>query len=146
MTQYTLADFNAIPAGGEALPPEGSDYTRAIHLPADSVDHYPWALVRGEGLGAVVDRVAATYLVVSGFTPADRLGMTLAGPKPGGEDDEQLTVRVVVEYPLNEGVAAWAVAKSMPDIVSDEDAFHRLIQMGDQSAAKILGRLALGGE
>lgn len=146
MSDYTLADFNRIPAGGEALPPENGEYHRAIHLPSDRDDPHSWALVRGEGRHALVDWVDSQYLVVSGYTPADRLGMTFTGPRPDTETGEPLTVRIAVEYPLDEGVSAWAVAKALPDIVSDEDAFHRLMSMRDRSAAEFMTRLALGDE
>lgn len=145
MTKYTLADFNAIPIGGEAIPPEGSDYHRAIHLPRDPEDHYRWALIRGEGATADVTMVGATYLVVSGFTPADSLGMSFrpSDPEAGGEE---VPVRVVVSYPSGEGVIAWALLTQVGDIVSTGDAMTELLLKGDASARRLAAQAHLDGK
>ena len=147
MSTYSLNDFTSIPAGGEALPPEGSEYNRAIHLPGDTRDTpRPWALVRGEGPHAVVDWVDANYLLVSGFAPEDRLGMTFMGPRPETEGGEPITVRIAVNYPPDEGVSAWSVAREFPNLVGDADVLHRLVQLKDRSALALLSRLNLSGE
>lgn len=133
MSKHTLSDFTSIPVGGEAIPPEGSDYARAIHLPRDENDSCPWVLLRGEGEGSDLTFVAPTYLVASGFTPADSLGMSFrpSGPGTGGEE---VPVRVTVDFPAGEGVIAWALLTQVGDIVSTGEAMMELIRKGDASA------------
>lgn len=137
MSTYSLSDFTSIPLGGEAIPPEGSDYIRAIHLPSDADDHYPWFLIRGEGPGAVVDRVAATYLLASGFIPADSLGLSFRPSDPETTFGEEVPVRVSVGYPVGEGVIAWALLTQVGDIVPTSDAMGELLRKGDASALRL---------
>lgn len=133
-TKHTLIDFTSMPPGGEAIPPEDSEYNRAIHIPteASAENERSWALFRGEGRAAVVDWVNAQYLVVAGFAPAERLGMNIEAPAvdPGVD---KIRVRVSVDFPIHTGVYAWAVASQFPEIVSPEDALHELLRRGDRS-------------
>lgn len=145
MTRYSLSDFTSIPVGGEAIPPEGSDYARAIHVPRGEDDSYPWALLRGAGEGADLTFVTPTYLVESGFAPADTLGMNFrpSDPETGGEE---VPVRVTVDFPAGEGVIAWALLTQVGDLVSTGDAMMELIRKGDASALRLAAQASLDGE
>src|SRR5699024_5539515 len=145
MTRYSLSDFTSIPIGGEAIPPEGSDYARAMHLPRDEDDSCPWALLRGAGEGADLTFVAPTYLVVSGFAPADTPGMSFRPTDPE-TDGEEVPVRVTVSFPAGEGVIAWALLTQVGDIVSTGEAMTELIRRGDASALRLAAQAALDGE
>lgn len=144
-TKFTLIDFTSMPPGGEAIPPEDSEYNRAIHIPTEADDAHPWALFRGEGRAAVIDWVDAQYLVVSGFAPAERLGMNIEAP-PIDPGTEKIRVRVSVDFPIHTGVYSWAVASQFPEIVTPEDALHELLRRGDRSVEALFAEAPKSSE
>lgn len=138
MTQkFTRIDFVSLPVGSEAIPPKGSEYHRAIHLPDPDHDGDPWVLLRGEGALTVADRVPTQYLVTAGFAPAERLGMVFesAGPEP---DTEDIRTLVSVEFPIHTGAYAWALASQLPSLVSDGEVLRTLLTRGDRSVEDLL--------
>lgn len=146
MTRFTLIDFTSTPVGGEAIPPEDSEYHRAIHLPAEDDETPPWVLLRGEGATVVADRVAPQYLVVNGFEPAERLVMDFAQDLSVADaEEDRVRVRVSVDFPRHSGVYAWALASTFPDRVSTAATLRELLRRGDHSAAYFLGEV-LGDE
>ena len=137
MTRFTLIDFTSAPVGSEAVPPEDSEYHRAIHLPAEDDETPPWVLLRGTGATVVADRVNPQYLVVSGFPPAESLGMNFEAP-PIVTGGDPIRVRVSVDFPRHSGVYAWALASKFPEMVSDGAVLHELLRRGDRSAEELL--------
>lgn len=138
MTRFSLIDFTSAPVGAEAVPPEDSEYHRAIHLPVEDDDETPpWVLLRGEGKTVVADRVAPEYLVVNGFAPAEILGMNF-GALPVVDGGDLIRVRVAVEFPRHTGVYAWSVASNFSELVSDEEVLHELLRRGDRSVESIV--------
>ena len=138
MTRFTLIDFTSAPVGSEAVPPEDSEYHRAIHLPDEEDDTTPpWVLLRGMGTTVVADRVNPQYLVANGFAPAESLGMNFEAP-PIVAGDDPVRVRVVVDFPRHTGVYAWALASKLTEMVSDGDVLHELLRRGDRSAEELL--------
>lgn len=135
--KYSLIDFTSTPVGGEAIPPEDSEYHRALHLPSPEHEDEPWVLLRGEGPTTVADRVNHQYLVVAGFAPAEQLTMNFeaATDRPGGE---KIRVRVSVDFALHTGLYAWPLAAELSNLVPAEDVFHELVRRGDRSAEALL--------
>ena len=136
--KFALNDFASLPPGSEAVPPEDSEYHRAIRLPDPEHDSEPWVLLRGEGPTTVADRVGDSYLVVSGFAPAEQIGMTLGteSPEPG---EDRVRVRVSIDFPRHTGAYAWAVASRFPELLSDEEVLSELFCRGDHSVEALLG-------